>query len=214
METAVEQVLRSPRARLYVDEISRVLDAEQEARERFYDQLTEDGHVEFINGKVIVHSPARNVHNIVTANLLTVLRTFVQVRDLGLVGAEKYLITLTRNDYEPDISFWPKEVAQSFTPDQLQFPAPALIVEVTSPSTASLDRGVKFDDYAAHGVREYWIVDADAQAVEQYKLHDGNFKRLSDTDQLRSEVVRGFQIPAEAIFDPAKNLAALKKMIG
>jgi len=212
METAIEQVLRSPRARLYVDEINRVLDAEQAARERFYERMTEDGHVEFINGKVIVHSPARNNHNIATKNLLVLLDAYVRTHDLGLVGAEKYLITLTRNAYEPDISFWPKEVSRAFAPDQLQFPVPALVVEVISPSTASFDRGVKFDDYAAHGVREYWIVDADARTVEQYKLRDGRFERV-EADLVRSEVVRGFEIPAEAIFDPAKNLTALKKMI-
>ncbi len=47
----------------------------------------------------------------------------------------------------------PSHLAQS------KFPAPDLIVEVLSESTEANDRGIKFEDYAAHGVVEYWIVD-------------------------------------------------------
>lgn len=38
-------------------------------------------------------------------------------------------------------------------------PAPDFTVEVLSKSTASKDKGVKLEDYAAHGVRGYWIID-------------------------------------------------------
>ncbi|GAB2598351.1 Uma2 family endonuclease [Spirosoma areae] len=40
----------------------------------------------------------------------------------------------------------------------MKLPAPDLVIEVLSKSTARRDRGVKFTDYAANGIAEYWIV--------------------------------------------------------
>ncbi len=115
---------------------------------------------------------------------------------------------LTRNDYEPDICYWNTEVADAFTDDQMEHPAPDLIVEVLSKSTTGRDRGVKFEDYAAHGVREYWIIDPIRKAVEQYELDEGTmaFARVAVlyddvNDTLTALTVPGFEIPVKAIFD-------------
>ena len=64
------------------------------------------------------------------------------------------LVGLTRNDFEPDIVFYGAEKAAALRPDQTTFPPPDLIVEVLSESTEARDRGIKMEDYAAHGVRE------------------------------------------------------------
>ena len=69
------------------------------------------------------------------------------------------MITLTRNDYEPDICFFRKDKSDNFTEDQVLFPAPDLVIEVLSDSTEKRDRGVKFKDYQAHKIEEYWIID-------------------------------------------------------
>ena len=55
--------------------------------------------------------------------------------------ARKTSVTLTRNDYEPDISFFGSEKAKGFTPSQSKFPAPDLIVEVLSDSTEAETAG-------------------------------------------------------------------------
>lgn len=47
---------------------------------------------------------------------------------------------------------------------------PDLMVEILSPSTAKNDMAVKKNLYQREGVTEYWIVDPDARAVEQYRL--------------------------------------------
>lgn len=51
----------------------------------------------------------------------------------------------------------------------MRFPAPDLVVEVLSASTVAIDCSVAFEDSAAHGVGEYWLLDPDTKTVEQYR---------------------------------------------
>lgn len=62
-----------------------------------------------------------------------------------------------------------------------------------SHSTEQRDRGVKFEDYAAHGVGEYWIIDAQAQAVERYCRAKETYLPIlrSPANELQSNVVEG-----------------------
>jgi Uma2 family endonuclease len=170
---------------------------------------------EFINGEIIVASPATVKHDMVKLNFQSLLRAFVNLHDLGRVGGEKLMISLTRNDYEPDVCFFSKDKAAAFQPKQWKLPAPDLVAEILSDSTRHIDRGVKFEDYAAHGVREYWIIDPDAELVEQYLLEtDAYVLRLKmNSGILTSQVVEGFTIPVRAIFDENENLAVLRKLL-
>jgi Uma2 family endonuclease len=215
MDQLVEKLLHSPKMEIYLEQINEARRKEQAARERFLDQTTEDQKAEFINGEIVVHSPVRYEANEARRRLSRLASTFVDIHRLGRLSDEKLLISLTRNDYEPDISYWRSEKSSAFEPKQLRFPAPDWIAEVLSPSTESIDRGVKFEDYAAHGVAEYWIVDADKQIVEQYTLIDGNYQLLlkSGSGTIRSEVITGFEIPIIAIFDDAENLRVLRTLL-
>lgn len=53
--------------------------------------------------------------------------------------------------------------------------APDLVIEVLSPSTAKLDRIVKFRKYLKAGVREYWLVDPDTQSVHVNVLTNSSY---------------------------------------
>ncbi|WP_089717537.1 Uma2 family endonuclease, partial [Candidatus Entotheonella palauensis] len=170
IDEALEQLLASPRLPLYAQRIGDVLAREAQQRQDFYAQLNDGYKAEFINGQVIYHSPVKLKHNRAAKRLLTLLDAHVQEHELGYVGFEKILISLTRNDYEPDICFFDHRKASLFAPDQMRFPGPDFVVEVLSESTAERDRGIKFDDYAAHAVSEYWIVDPEHETVEQYRL--------------------------------------------
>ena len=214
-EPAVQELLASPKLVLHLRAFERMLDEERARRERFYEEIDADQKAEFINGEVIVHSPVRRRHTDIHRRLLRLLDLHVQLHDLGFLGFEKTLIALTRNDYEPDICLFEKEKSDAFPPDQAKFPAPDFIVEILSPGTAFKDRGVKFEDYAAHGVREYWIVDPDAETVEQYALEDGAYAlRIKAADgPLESAVVSGFEIPVRALFDDAVNLKVVRRLL-
>jgi len=96
------------------------------------------------------------------------------------------------------------------------FPAPDLIVEVLSISTQENDRGIKFTDYEAHQIMEYWIIDPDLQILEQYRLDDEKRYELilkAQKGPLICHPVTGFEIDIAAIFDEQKHLEAIKQLM-
>jgi Uma2 family endonuclease len=97
----------------------------------------------------------------------------------------------------------------------MKFPAPDLVVEVLSDSTEAIDRGVKFEDYALHGVAEYWLVDPEQESVEQYLLGEETYELAVKVKSgtIQSVVVPGFEIPVRAIFDPAEQFTALQALL-
>jgi Uma2 family endonuclease len=215
METIIENLINSPKLGIYLKQINDILSKEQLKRQDFYSKIKEDDKVEFINGEMVFHSPVKLQHNLSSFYLSKLLGTFADRNDLGIVCHEKIMISLSRNDYEPDIVFFKKEKSDNFTPKQMRFPAPDLVVEVLSESTEKIDRGIKFEDYAIHGVAEYWIIDPDLQIIEQYILKNEKYELLmkSGSGMLKSQVLNGFDIPVQSIFDKDENLKALQKIL-
>ena len=217
MDSVVERLARSPKLGLIYRDLTDLWAQEQKARKRFYESIEDGQKVEFINGEIIVHSPDTLKHVEIRKRLTNLLNNFAISHDLGLVGDEKLLIALTRNDYMPDVVFFLKEKEAALEGDQSKFPAPDFAAEVLSSSTRRRDRGVKFEDYAAHGVREYWILDPDARTVEKYVLNAlGRYaleKKASGEEEVRSEVMPGFKAPANAFFNDRANLAALRRLL-
>lgn len=189
----------------WLEQLNRDWETEQRLRHAFWASHDEGAKAEFINGEIVYHSPVYGRHWMVMENITTALLPYIRKHKLGRMAWEKVMCRFTRNDYEPDIVFWRKEVAGQFKAKQSAFPPPDFIVEILSDSTEERDRGVKFDDYATHGVREYWIVDPEEESVEQY-LHDGVALKLEvkiKTGVLQAIAVPGFEIAVEDLFsDP------------
>lgn len=197
------RLTKAPDGALIVQKFKEHLVAEARRREQFYRETNETVKTEFINGEVIVHSPVTRAHSRVVARLSSRLEIYVDERKLGEVHIEKAMVRLTRNDYEPDICFFSAAKAAAFTDDQKLFPSPDLVVEVVSKSTEKTDRGLKFIDYAAHGVSEYWIVDPRKKTVEQFVNQAGKFELLLKTKdaEVRSVAVEGFEVRVGLLFE-------------
>jgi Uma2 family endonuclease len=125
------------------------------------------------------------------------------------------LRAFTRNDYGPDICYWSLEKAKHFSGEMTVCPVPDFICEVLSPSTERRDRSLKFDDYAAHGVLEYWLVDPAKRTIEQFVLTDGKYDLIGrfTSGVINSRAIPGFQFQAEAAFDEDINLRAMGEIL-
>ncbi|MGN6439137.1 MAG: Uma2 family endonuclease [Agriterribacter sp.] len=77
---------------------------------------------------------------------------------------------------QPDILIVHGEIKKPY----LNF-APALVIEILSPSTAARDRITKFELYQTQAVQYYLIVDVDAEKIEIYELQNGKYQlRLNE----------------------------------
>jgi Uma2 family endonuclease len=199
----IAELRQLPELAIILDRLEKEMREEAQKRNEFYELIHENVKAEFINGAIIYHSPVMRRHWKVSMKVSKFLATYVDDHDLGEVGVEKVMISLTRNDYEPDIVFFPKEKSRLFTPQQMHFPAPDLVVEILSDSTEKNDRNIKFRDYASHGVKEYWIIDADKASLEQYINTDNEFQLVHIITEgiLKAETVKDFELDVRSIFE-------------
>lgn len=184
---------------------------EADQRAAFRRWLPDGAKAEFIDGALFIHPAHAMAHFNVVIAVASLLQTFRSVQDEGTVGCQTDLVALTRNDYMPDVCWWSGEKSLKFSDETSIYPAPDLVVEVLSPSTESADRGVKFQDYAYHGIAEYWIISPEDQVIEQYVLREAAYslKTKISTGLLRSAAIGGIEFPVEAIFSDDVHRGAL-----
>jgi Uma2 family endonuclease len=215
----MQKILASSDAPTQIETLQKMMEAEKKRRHEFREWVTPNVKAEFINGEVILHSPVKRKHWKVTDLLSSLLSFYARIKKLGVIGTEKVMISLTRNDYEPDLVFFKREKAVNFTDEQMLFPAPNFVVEILSAKTASKDKGIKKQDYAAHGIEEYWIIDPTKKHIEQYILLNDKDKQYTPTkiylydDLIESKAIEGFNIPVKAIFDEEENIKALQILL-
>jgi Uma2 family endonuclease len=162
------------------------------------------GHWELIAGVLYMVPPPKPAHAYVVSRLVEALvsftvahpgvgRVFVPQAAVWNRGAATYL--------EPDV-FVVSAAHVARVPDE-GFVTADLVVEVSSPGTALYDRTAKADTYAALGVRELWLVDLEARAVERRTLagqHWGAVGIFGEADTLHSASFPGLSLAVGAIF--------------
>jgi Uma2 family endonuclease len=188
---------------------------EQKMRDEFHEWLTPEIKAEFINGELVLHSPALARHTRVVVRLTQILQTYTVKEALGSLFIEKALVRMPRNSYEPDLIFYRKEVADTFSDDLMLFPVPDWIAEVLSPSTEGRDRGVKQEDYARNGVQEYWIIDPLTETVEVLIAENHTWHRQTTYTEgiIRSSVFAGLDLPVRAVFEDREAQGVMRQIL-
>ena len=161
--------------------------------EEFLNWCDEDTLAEWVDGEIIMVSPASKRHQDIAGFLYKALDLYVQVHDLGEVVQAPFQMKL-EHGREPDLLFIAKEHLGRLRENYLDGPAD-LVVEIVSPESAARDRGEKFYEYEAGGVREYWLIDPLRQQAEFYYLAEDERYRLAPPDEqgrYRARVVPGF----------------------
>lgn len=130
------------------------------------------GKHEYVDGRIFAMSGSTRRHNLIAARLLQRARSAADERTACQVfGSDMKLLMAARNSiYYPDltVSCDPSDCVE------LYLTRPCFIVEVLSPSTASIDRREKRMSYQTlESLREYVIIDQDRMRVEVYQREDG-----------------------------------------
>jgi Uma2 family endonuclease len=165
--------------------------------EEFLDWADEDTLAEWVNGEVIMTSPASNRHQDLTRFLTTVLGTFVEVHDLGTIRPVPFQMKL-EHGREPDLLFVAQEHMSRLRRSYLAGPAD-LVIEILSPESAGRDRGEKFYEYAQGGVPEYWLIDPETRWAEFYHLVEGRHRLAFEgrAGEYHAVVLPGFWLRVE-----------------
>lgn len=175
-----------------------------------YDDLVaipDDGkRYELIGGEVYELPSPSFFHQFASLMLIRLLSDWVIPRKLGaIVYAPLDVRFDPRNTVQPDIIFL--SLARMHLLQQGAFKlidgAPDLLIEILSPSNQGHDYIKKASQYATFGVREYWIVNAEAETIFVQVLRDGMFVPLSSEDDVvRSEVLAGLEINPKGLLRP------------
>ena len=80
--------------------------------------------------------------------------------------------------------------------------APDIVVEVSSPSTRRYDLGDKREEYARHGVGEFWFADLDEDAVLVFPGGCGEPRRFGRGDVLTSDRLPGLALDVDDLLAP------------
>ena len=161
----------------------------------------EDTWAEWVNGEVIMLSPASDRHQDLMGFLGAVLRHFVEARHTGVVRTPPFQMK-TGPDLpgrEPDVLFIAREHLGRLKDTYVDGPAD-LVVEIISRDSRARDRGEKFYEYEQGGVREYWLIDSQRKQAEFYRLGpDGIYQLvpIGNDGIYRSTVLEGLWLRVE-----------------
>ncbi len=160
----------------------------------------EDVKAEWVDGEVVIMSPASYKHVAIAGWLIRVLGDFVEDRDLGEVLGIEFMIRLARQRRRrvPDILFVARERLGLLRPNHLEG-APDLAMEIVSPDSQTRDREDKFADYQKGGVREYWIIDPIEEELTAFALGaNRRYAAIEPVDgRVHSAVLPGFFLRPE-----------------
>lgn len=172
---------------------------------------------EFVRGEVVMYSPASAEYQDLVRFLLRLLDGYCEAKGWGKVltgpAAIRLLPDVVR---EPDIFVLPPEEAPKAKGVPLEV-RPALVVEIISPTTRTIDLVEKPRDYVEAGIPKYWAIDTEGKEVIVHLLADGSYRVERITAGiLKSLAVPGLWLWVEWLFrEPLPSVAGcLQQILG
>jgi len=137
--------------------------------EQFLDWADEDTLAEWVDGAIVMASPASARHQEVKTFLVRTLAGFVDVHQLGRIYDAPFQMKLAHSGREPDVFFVAASHLDRLKETYLDGPAD-LVIEIISPESVGRDRGDKFEEYREAGIPEYWLIDPRLDQANFYQL--------------------------------------------
>ncbi|MCY3544857.1 MAG: Uma2 family endonuclease [Chloroflexi bacterium] len=168
-----------------------------------YRSTPENKRYQLLDGELIMTAAPRRAHQRAGTKLVTRLDSYVEAHDLGEVYDAPFDVVFSDTDVvQPDLLFVSKERLYIINDDNVRG-APDIVIEILSPSTASIDRNFKRALYARHGVKEFWLVDTDARNITVMLLHENGYEIVGiygEGQTLTSPTLEGFTLNIGEIF--------------
>ena len=164
---------------------------------------------ELIDGVHYVTPGPVTRHQLLVTRLLVAIGSYLELHPrVGQVFGSPLDTVFSQWDVvEPDLIFVAADQLNILTEPNIQG-APALVVEVLSPSTRKRDLGIKRQLFERGGVREYWVVDPKANDIAIYRRQpDGTLPKVlqlnsDDAARLSTPLLPGFALSLAKLFAP------------
>ena len=156
-----------------------------------------DCSYELVEGELITVSPGMFRHNKVRDNLLVLLKTFVEARQLGTVVSEQSFHLLGNTVRVPDVAFVRSGI--TLPPDKLPEGGPDLAIEVISPTNTPREMDQRVSDFFAAGATRVWLVYPEHREVYAHGLA-GVIRRRGDETLEDPELLPGFSVKVSTLF--------------
>jgi len=180
-----------------------------------YMKMPDDGvRYEIMDGRLEMMSPAPStIHQTVSRELEFLLMQSCK-SDYLIFYAPVDLILSETNVLQPDILMIHRSRLQIVTKRGIEG-VPDLVVEIISPGSRSKDKVLKMKTYAKYDVPEYWIVDAESQTLEQYRLMGAEklyvlYNLFEGNDTVTSDKLPCVSFTVSTIFSEIQNLELFK----
>ena len=159
---------------------------------------------ELWDGELIMSPSPCFFHQELVARIYKALDAWVTRRRLGKVIVSPLdMVLAPRWVTQPDVMVVLRDRFEILR-DRLHGPAD-LAVEIVLPHSRRRYRLDKRDLYEQHGVREYWLIDPEAQTVEVLYLEAGEYAlvgRWRPGERAESRLLKGFQVEIGPLFTP------------
>lgn len=157
--------------------------------------------LELNEGELYFMSPGRPRHNRVRDRLARRLTEVVEKAGLGEIFVETEFRLGSDTVRIPDAAFVPAEHVKRIDPDLPVDGAPALAIEVVSPTDLAEDLARKIDQYLAAGAEGVWVLYPKVREVHVHKSR-GRSQTLGDAEVLEDHnLIPGFSVQVRELFE-------------
>lgn len=170
-------------------------------------ESTDGTRYEILDGVLVVSPSPATKHQRVLGNLYVMLRQALHDTRIAEVFMAPFDVVLSKTRVaEPDLLVIAAE-RRGMLEKRGVFGAPDLVIEILSPSNTKHDQVTKRRMYARSGIREYWIVNPDAESVEVLSLIENglSYRQLGyyATGEMLASAEFEVALPVDKIFaDP------------
>lgn len=168
-----------------------------------FDQLPiRDGILYELNeGEVVTMTEPMPRHNLVRDNIAALLRDFAHPGRLGTVFLETGYQLSPETVRIPDVSFVPADRMREIDLDRRIQGAPALAIEVVSPTDLAEELTQKVKQYLAAGAKAVWVFYPKSREVQVFRADGSSFVRHEHEPLEDVELLPGLSIDLKSVFD-------------
>lgn len=171
-----------------------------------YDDGTETRYT-LVNGELVVMPQKSDLNNVIALYVLSILLQFVPVQRMRR-GTEIVVSGSRATTRIPDLMIVSDELDAELAGSRrsiimLDMPSPEFVMEVVSSGEENADRDYRYkrSEYAARGIKEYWIVDPIQNQVVVLTLVSGLYEDaiFRGAESIVSPMFPSLEIAAEQV---------------